>query len=92
MFTPGPWEISRHHQKINGGWPAHYMIGQQDEMYDHAIVLSSEDSGEGKANANLIAAAPDMYEALKYIVEQYGHCMPLNKAKAALAKAEGRKP
>ena len=52
--TPGPWEMSRHHKA--GTFPAHYMIGQNGEMYDHAIVLSREDSGEGKANAEFISA------------------------------------
>ena len=55
-FTPGPWGLSSHHRKADG-WPAHYMVGQRDEMYDHAVVLSAQDGGEGKSNAYLIAAA-----------------------------------
>ena len=40
------------------------------------------------ANAHLIAAAPDLYEALRLIVAHFGD--PLKVAAAALAKAEGQ--
>ena len=54
---------------------------------------------EGKANANLIAAAPKLYEALKELVQlvedmnrgDYNmDSYTLQPAKQALAKAEGR--
>lgn len=57
---------------------------------------------EGKANAELMTAAPDMYELLKDQVECYNQ-MPMSdlnyagiewihKAHKVLAKAEGREP
>jgi hypothetical protein len=52
-----------------------------------------------EANARLIAAAPDMYEALKSIVEDHEFCGDdwgdrrdawIETARATLAKAEGK--
>lgn len=50
-----------------------------------------ERTDEQKANAHLIAAAPEMYEALKNLVEScqlFGK--DVDEARAALAKAEGK--
>jgi len=55
-------------------------------------------SEEAEANANLIAPAPDLYEALKELMEaleQFGSPsneirVAYNLAKPALAKAEGK--
>lgn len=45
--------------------------------------------GEGKANAQLIAAAPELLEALETIIA-YGACDEnLDAARAAIAKAKG---
>lgn len=55
--------------------------------------------GEVLANARLIAAAPDMYEALKSIVEDHEFCGDdwgdrrdawIETARAVLAKVEGK--
>ena len=48
---------------------------------------------EAEANARLIAAAPDLLEALEYLLSQFGRLDHLtdynagNKARAAIAKA-----
>lgn len=44
-----------------------------------------------KANANLIASAPDMFDALQAIVDAFGDqdSLLINQCKAALAKAKG---
>lgn len=87
MFTPGPWE--------NGGsivGAGNIIIRQQ---WEGTIIID-----ELQANANLIAAAPDMYEALEMAILEYGkHGGPWNvpsepgtwidKAKAAIVKARG---
>jgi hypothetical protein len=61
--TPGPWEI----RTDNDG--THIVGG--DRFYDIAkVVIESTDTAahyETQANARLIAAAPEMYEALKAI-------------------------
>jgi hypothetical protein len=55
--------------------------------------------GQGVANAHLIAAAPDLLEALKtcvafienaHIIEAQWDLKPMAKGDTAIAKAEGR--
>ena len=96
--TPGKWEVGKHHGRADG-LPPHYMISQSGEMYDHAIVFSAEDGGEGKANARLIAAAPAMYEALEYALNNLRKnknnglgLAAIQKMKNALALAKGGEP
>lgn len=64
------------------------------------ITLHMIENGQDIANAHLIAAAPELFEALEYAVEQYGKPggpwnVPndpggwLERARSALAKAKG---
>lgn len=94
--TPGPWRIfeTDHGSKIIG-------IGSEDGagVADAGFGLWGGDSDEARANARLVAAAPELLEALKYLVM---HCKgldrfegnPINEAiragREAIAKAEGR--
>lgn len=83
--TPGPWEVK---QRANGT----VCVGR--------VGLSIADGGvtdtwaQKPADARLIAAAPDMLEALKAAlsVVQSACCAPdvEDKIHAAIAKAEGR--
>lgn len=91
QFTPGPWEI-------NGS--------------DHGFVIATEGHSlaavwpeslrgrkfDAKANAFLIAAAPELYEALKWALENIQGMIDeddipsfviRDQARAALAKARG---
>lgn len=92
--TPGPWYA------VDNG---HYIdINIADGLYSPSVasVLPSQflESGDNsKANADLIAAAPDLLEALKAMLEMYGPRGgdivwdgPDEYARAAIAKAEGR--
>ncbi len=85
MFTQGKWCVT-----LGRG------IAVGDRMLFHASV-EFNDEAELEANANLIAAAPDMYEALKELREYFD--LPQNrgiftrwerKIDKALSKAEGR--
>lgn len=94
--TPGPWTIG----------PADWMISQKHGVgwrnfpvrapgwYDVATVYCDEDDAEQDANVNLIAAAPDLLEACKYMLEnaesQGWSEFMLGSARAAISKAEGR--
>lgn len=83
--TPGPWEMSGPTLKGNG-----YNIGS----------VNSHRTTEGEANAALIAAAPEMLEALEAIATHFDTPASgrlcnisdlLNDARAAIAKAKGQK-
>lgn len=77
--TPGPW--TQHEGEVrakNYGLISRSYYGKPD--------------GEGVANARLIAAAPELLQALQGMVDYYGtasaNIEALEAARAALAKAE----
>ena len=101
-YTKGPWVVrfSIGHNGLIRVW----RVGPADiadsshggiVLYDDATSLNPHADGEQEANARLISAAPDMYEALKLVWEAvYDYCGPdseeLARVDAALAKAEGK--
>jgi hypothetical protein len=101
--TKGPWEVKRSAHKHDGAYD--YAISAPDALV-LAEAFGRDAVGrypEAEANAHLIAAAPDMYEALKTFVAEYvdlvesgdaGFWDPEKEAKviaarSAIAKAEG---
>ncbi len=90
--TPGPWKRAHH---------GHYnqiQIYTKNIYHPLAVVQNQEDM---QANARLIAAAPDMLEALAAMVDMFerhieGRSGPddasnrWDMARAAIAKAEGK--
>jgi len=80
--TPGPWSIRQE---------SVWSVGTDHEMT--ALVYGCTDTEE-EANARLIAAAPDLLEALKILAKQAeshgAEGVYWDKARAAIAKAEGR--
>jgi hypothetical protein len=93
--TQGPWvsQSPRGHQRAIGRkWEVVAPLDGGGEL-----VIVGENTGVDcltQANANLIAAAPDMLEALKALMEEYVHegaaSDALTLAMEAIAKAEGR--
>ena len=80
-WTPGPWS------PYHGGDTNLWWI-----VYDHeGCELGSGDGGFDEGDANLIAAAPELYEALEALLE-YRDKWAVEKARAALAKARGEQP
>lgn len=84
--TKGPWRV---------GDAGHAVFGPKDSgMYPNAPVTILQNLAN-KGNAHLIAAAPEMFEALllaeKYFDDNGGHeaYTWLPKIKSALAKARG---
>jgi len=62
-FTPGPWD---HDSGMYGNGKAYHSIFSPDEIIIAEFnPLSVTNPEQGRANAALIAAAPDMYEALE---------------------------
>jgi len=94
--TPGPWEA---HQGILPDQPTvwdvtakHGWTGPWDNTPEGWFVATvHEVSGpeSAEANARLIAAAPDLLEALRDIVEheQFNSIVRWERARAAIAKA-----
>ncbi len=109
--TPGPWEIEDDSQRIDGiGDVRMYRVVAQSGAviaeFSNAgcneIVYEDDGEGDGRhcdrqamANATLIAAAPEMADAISGLIESYepypgGSAWDAyQKAKTALAKARG---
>jgi hypothetical protein len=81
--TPGPWRVAR---LRSGAW-AVVDRGTRDIV---PSIFTQRDGGEDEANARLIAAAPDLLAALKYLLELGGDDDRRITADAAIAKAEGK--
>jgi hypothetical protein len=65
-FTPGPWKVEKHDGKTEI-WSASHFVAT---TY-HALFYSAEKHGLEPQNANLLAAAPDMFEALRCFIEGF---------------------
>lgn len=94
-FTPGPWESKE--VPTQCGRAFRIGAGAMLEPGPKGCCIIYDDYGcgsnERKANAQLISAAPDLYEALRAILDAdpdglSGEHYTLGRA--AIAKAEGR--
>ena len=90
-YTPGPW-VRRSGELTGFRWNV-----ETTGAHPRAVIARLQEGmrGEGAANAHLIAAAPDMLEALENLVTAYlGSSDPIlqiNAAVAAIKKARGEK-
>jgi hypothetical protein len=93
--TPGPWRAGP-----NGGWglgPINAVFTAESDLYGDllASLQTVPVSPHMEANARLMAAAPDLLEALKQMLEvweedpAYG-ATHADKARAAIARVEGK--
>lgn len=85
--TPGPWHVGKDHE---AGISKGYFVGGGGCVRANMV----GPAGNQEANARLIAAAPDILEALRQMVanaeadgKTYRSCY--TQAVAAIAKAEG---
>lgn len=89
-FTPGPWEFELY-EKGEPVRPDIWRIYGGDDSYEATIAELWSGEHDNQANARLIAAAPELYKALRRIVEnpeaRIGGQIRA-EAVAALAKAE----
>ena len=92
QFTPGPWHIKPEHPyRIHGH--------NKDAPYSVVIAETCGYKLMRERNAALIAAAPDMFEALQELLKQIGAWFPgsipaqlagaAEQARTALQKANG---
>lgn len=94
--TPGRWDTDRQVPYIPSRPDFYKRIYSTDPGPDRDYTIAfvrDADTAVRKANSQLIAAAPELYEALKNLLEDCdtdeGRISVLN-ARAALAKAEGK--
>lgn len=91
-FTKGPW-VKAETQGDNLRTPKIRLIRPQDGSVGAICYVYGDESVECKSNQNLIAAAPDLYNALEVLA---AYCefrgIPTDAAYAALAKARGEQP
>ena len=103
-WTPGPWQVG-YDSKIAPDakeYNRHPIVGCIDRhapdprfpRMQIADIITRRESSDGPietdANANLIAAAPELYEALEAMRYARGSWLEISsKADAALAKARG---
>ena len=98
-YTPGPWAFDW--EDDNRTWaivksPTGKIVANVNTESGPYIAPLVSDKMPAQANAQLISAAPDLFEALKIILEYpYGDASPLDdplvmeQARAAIRKAEG---
>ena len=84
QFTSGPWHVSENQPTV---------VGNKEKAVCKCELDWDLGASERKANASLIAAAPEMYALLLDIVTDY-QCMPnpavmADKIEAVLKKARG---
>lgn len=86
-FTPGPWYVDTARQVAgcNGD-----IAIVKDNGTLVAVAYARRRPDETLANACLIAAAPEMYEALKKVLEVYDPDPAVVPIRKILRKAEGK--
>lgn len=109
QHTPGPWYVfhSAYRGRFDDDGPGAFSIGDAPTARSANILCSRyewpERAEEMKANAHLMAAAPDLLEALQNIAEYWNQdqneaamadaCWhAIHTARAAIAKATGERP
>jgi len=86
--TPGPWRMQhRHPNSANGA----KILGPGDAVIARMSYAADKPMPQKHADARLIAAAPELLEALKQLEVEFGlqETYGLRLARAAIAKATG---
>ena len=96
--TPGPWKVSGHYNTGEGHTVTHIHTGAYSIEFAQGVL--GRTLPETHANATLIAAAPELLEALVDLVHQHRLALdkigepfewgdlPIETARAAIAKAK----
>ena len=105
--TPGPWEVKEVKTQIGRAFKINEIGIDTDHgclacIYDDNTTLNERQHDEHEANVHLIASAPELLEVCKDLFAYYSQAYKetdltpyqrkqKNKAKQAIAKAEGLK-
>lgn len=95
--TPGPWWVEPSGVRDRGGYICHTNPATRYEGQDERF---AKETAERAANKNLIAAAPELLEALSLLLHEvdesaiagatdYGWPAAVQKSRAAIAAATG---
>lgn len=97
--TPGPWavlpeEADKDYLRIRGTrLGCRYKVANvhMPRLWESHDVLRDHENAESWANARLIAAAPELLEALQFVMTAFGEQLStaFEQAQAAIAKATG---
>ena len=90
--TPGPWEVIDRAQQHNTDALHRYLIMQPEGNNTFiAKTIKEYDSVDDLSNARLIAAAPELLDALRLVLAHDGALTGADwtAIRAAIAKAEG---
>ena len=97
MSTPGPWVVKPEEVDDTGRWVSERIWSEVEEI---TVAEIRPGTGHDKANADLIAAAPELLARLKARVKEAWGDFPsdlrdeererLDADEALIAKAEGR--
>lgn len=99
-FTPGPWNVDPQyiHDIQAGGVEVSRCTSYSNAGREAIYPYNAPCDEQADANAHLIAAAPDLYEALQELVDSIEpiaypyHVSGLDNAKRVLARARGEQP
>jgi len=97
--TPAPWSQA-HRETQDGGYrtqvfPAHDPDNTIATVHWHSVKIPIGFTTDREANARLIAAAPDLLEALNGLIEEIDDCAQpsdwdfYDASRAAIARAKG---
>jgi hypothetical protein len=87
-YTPGPWKSS---DEIGCAFQISAKYTQVADVHINNNSTRHNVYKEARANATLIAAAPDLLAALEVLVNKPEiHSEDMQRARAAIAKAEGK--
>lgn len=86
--TPGPWLIKKRHDEPEYSNSILSVEADGKDFVDSVATLYGCEDPEKLANARLIAAAPELLEALLAIYDRH-NAETMAQARAAIAKATG---
>lgn len=90
-YTPGPWMVQ--HDKIEGARPVCQLYHPCGDIVDWPTDTPDDGDREAEANAQLIAAAPELLAALEFCADALNteagglYKAHIEQARAAIAKA-----
>lgn len=92
--TPGPWSLDEFDNVVHGEEPLHGW-GRKETVRVSGVALPGRVTEEYAANTRLVAAAPELLEALTVTLDEIGHWLSQQKPElrqklvSAIAKATG---